>query len=144
MDNSVRLQAWSPLARGIYSGRESMARTPEESATAKLVLSLAHRRDTTPEAIVLAWLMKHPAGIEPVIGTKDPARILASRDAEYQASLMTRQEWYALWRAARGTDVPVPGPGTEPAGIETDINNGTRRTLWCRKGRYVSTSSLPN
>lgn len=115
LGNSVRLQAWAPLARGIYSGRTSTAGTPEEAAAAKLVLSLAHGRDTTPEAIVLAWLMKHPAGIEPVIGTTDPQRILASQDAELQASLMTRHEWYALWRAARGADVPVPGPGTEPA-----------------------------
>jgi predicted oxidoreductase len=106
--NSVRLQAWAPLARGIYSGRASTASTPEETATAKLVFSLAKGRDTTPEAIVLAWLMKHPAGIEPVIGTRDPKRILASRDAEYQASLMTRDEWHALWRAARGADVPFP------------------------------------
>ena len=111
--NSVRLQAWAPLARGVYSGRASTATTQEEAATAKLVLSLAHGRDTTPEAIVLAWLMKHPAGIEPVIGTRDPQRILASQDAEHQATLMTRHEWYALWRAARGADVPVPGPGTE-------------------------------
>ncbi len=115
LGNSVRLQAWAPLARGVYSGRASAASTPEEAATAKLVLSLAHGKNTTPEAIVLAWLMKHPAGIEPVIGTRDPKRILASQDAELQATLMTRHEWYALWRAARGADVPVPGPGPEPA-----------------------------
>jgi predicted oxidoreductase len=115
LGNSVRLQAWAPLARGVYSGRPSTASTPEEAATAKLVLSLAHRKNTTPEAMVLAWLMKHPAGIEPVIGTRDPKRILACQDAEHQASLMTRHEWYALWRAARGADLPVPGPGAEPA-----------------------------
>ena len=162
--NSVRLQAWSPLARGIYSGRASVARTPEEAATAELVLSLAHGKHTTPEAIVLAWLMKHPAGIEPVIGTKDPTRILASRDAEHQAALMSNHEWYALWTAARGTNVPVPGPGIEPAGanrqskalvasgvldpvdlqVGRGVPEGTPRTLWCRKGRGVSTSSLPN
>jgi predicted oxidoreductase len=115
LGNSVRLQAWAPLARGVYSGRGSTASTLEQAATAKLVLALARGRDTTPEAIVLAWLMKHPAGMEPVIGTRDPTRILASRDAEYQASLMTRHEWYALWRTARGADLPVPGPGPEPA-----------------------------
>jgi predicted oxidoreductase len=115
LGNSVRLQAWAPLARGVYSGRASTTSTPEQAATARLVLSLAHGRDTTPEAIVLAWLMKHPAGIEPVIGTRDPTRILASRDAEHQAMLMTRHEWYALWRAARGTDVPHPGPGSDGA-----------------------------
>lgn len=164
LDNSVRLQAWSPLARGIYTGRASTAKTPEEAATSELVLSLAQRKHTTPEAIVLAWLMKHPAGIEPVIGTKDPTRILASRDAEYQATCMTRQEWYALWRAARGANVPVPGPDPEPArrngrsmalvadGVMDPVGrqigsgaiNETRRTLWCRKGRVVPTSSLPN
>lgn len=112
--NSVRLQAWAPLARGIYSGRASSASTPEEAATANLVLSLARDRGTTPEAVVLAWLMKHPAGIEAVIGTRDPKRILASQDAEHQATLMTRHEWFALWRAARGADVPVPRPGPGP------------------------------
>jgi predicted oxidoreductase len=109
LDNSIRLQAWAPLARGAYTGRASEARTPEEAATAQLVASLAHGKNTTPEAIVLAWLMKHPAGIEPVIGTRNPSRILACQDAELQAVNMTRHEWYALWSAARGADLPGPG-----------------------------------
>lgn len=144
LDNSVRLQAWSPLARGAYSGRASTASTPEEAATAKLVLSLAQRKDTTPEAIVLAWLMKHPAGIEPVIGTKDPTRILASGDAEYQATCMTRQEWYALWTAARGANVPVPGPGIEPAKTQKDMNLGKPRRGAPGKSREYKSASHDN
>ena len=45
LGNSVRLQAWAPLARGVYSGRASAVSTPEEAATAKLVLSLAHGKN---------------------------------------------------------------------------------------------------
>ncbi|WP_427017622.1 aldo/keto reductase [Pseudarthrobacter sp. P1] len=103
--NGVRLQAWGPLAQGIYSG-PGEGRTAAEAATADLVASLAAARDTTPEAIVLGWLLKHPAGIDAVIGTKNPERIRACRDAEAQSRLMTRTEWYSLYIAARGAGVP--------------------------------------
>lgn len=54
--------------------------------------------------MALAWLLKHPAKIMPIIGTTNPDRI---REATQAASLdLTREEWYRLLIAARGEPVP--------------------------------------
>lgn len=71
-----------------------------------LVASLAEHYDVAREAIVLGWLMRHPADISPVIGTTNPERIRACADAAAVAAQLTRAEWYALFSTARGQDVP--------------------------------------
>lgn len=60
----IQLQAWGPLAQGRFTGRVVEGQRPEIKATSELVAQMAAKRDVTPEAIVLAWLMKHPAGIQ--------------------------------------------------------------------------------
>ncbi|MOA63078.1 hypothetical protein D3C78_1886770 [compost metagenome] len=55
---------------------------------------------------MLGWLMRHPAGIQPVIGSSNVERILATKDAEHQAQLMTREEWYSLYVSSRGVNMP--------------------------------------
>ncbi|MCU1685867.1 MAG: aldo/keto reductase [Amycolatopsis sp.] len=104
--HDVRLQAWGALAQGVYSGAAPADRSLAEERTAVLVSTMAGEKNTTPEAIVLGWLMRHPAGIEPVIGTADPVRIRACGDAARQAAAMTGPEWYSLYTAARGRPVP--------------------------------------
>lgn len=102
----IQIQAWGPLAQGRFSGRP-VADAPEHiQKTAALVAQLATAKGTTPEAIVLGWLMRHPAQIQPVIGTTSPARISACQDAEQQAQQMTREEWYSLYVSARGKNMP--------------------------------------
>lgn len=101
--NNVQLQAWGSLAQGLFTG----GRTPEtaaEQATAALVSSLAADYQTSPEAIALAFLLKHPAGIQPVIGTTSPVRIAACQKA--LAVNLSREHWYALYVAARGKALP--------------------------------------
>ena len=105
-EQGVQLQAWAPLARGMYSGAFPDAATETQRRTSELVSRLAASRATSREAIVLAWLLKHPADIRPVIGTADPDRIRACADAMRQAGLMTRPDWYALLSTARGADPP--------------------------------------
>ncbi len=78
-EHDVQLQAWAPLARGLYSGARLDAPTEAQARTADLVSAMAEARATSREAIVLAWLMRHPADIQPVIGTADPARIQGMR-----------------------------------------------------------------
>lgn len=102
----VRLQAWGPLARGRYSGAPDSTRTAADEAASALVQTLADAKNTTREAIVLGWLMRHPAHIDPVVGSSDPARIRACGDAAEQAAAMTRDEWFALYVAARGRPLP--------------------------------------
>ncbi|MFD6418573.1 aldo/keto reductase family oxidoreductase [Streptomyces sp. NPDC060194] len=99
----VRLQAWGALAQGRFTGRAS---TPAERATTALVAELAERKGTTPETVVLWWLRRHPAGIAPVIGTANPERIRACRDAATREPELTHEEWYELWVTARGADLP--------------------------------------
>lgn len=97
--NGIQLQAWGALAKGRFTGTA-------ESRTTRLVATLATRKRTTPETILLWWLQRHPAHIAPVIGTSRPARILACRDAVHRAPELTHEEWYALWITARGGPLP--------------------------------------
>ena len=101
--NGIRLQAWGSLAQGRYSGR---AQTATEEATERMVASLAAAKNTTPEAILLRWLQRHPARISPIIGTSRPDRIRACQDAVRRDPDLTHQEWYGLWIAARGASLP--------------------------------------
>lgn len=102
-DNGIGLQAWGALAQGRFTGREE---TPAERATAQLLAELARQKDTTPESVLLWWLMRHPAAIAPVIGSARPERILACRDAALREPELTHEEWYELWITARGVRLP--------------------------------------
>jgi predicted oxidoreductase len=95
-----------PLAKGVFSGRSLDGQPEHIVKTAALVSELAAVKETTPEAIVLGWLMRHPAMIQPVIGTITRERIAACRDAERQAEQMSRDEWYRLYVSARGAALP--------------------------------------
>jgi predicted oxidoreductase len=101
--NKVVLQAWSPLAQGVVTG--DLAGQPENvKSAAALVQTLAKQHDTTPEAIQLAWLLKHPAGIQPVLGTSKPDRLRAC--AKALDVTLSREEWYSLFAAGRGKAMP--------------------------------------
>ncbi|WP_261992328.1 aldo/keto reductase [Streptomyces sp. MS191] len=103
LTHGISLQAWGPLAQGRYTGRPE---TPDEHATAALVSSLAEAKGTTPETIVLWWLRRHPARVVPVIGSSNPGRIRACRDAATGEPDLTHEEWYTLWVTARGAALP--------------------------------------
>ncbi|UKA65756.1 aldo/keto reductase [Arthrobacter sp. FW306-05-C] len=104
--NNISLQAYGALARGAYTGAEPENPGSAEAATAELVAQLAGEYGATGEAILLGWLMKHPAGIAPVIGTVNPDRIRACGDAARAAQAMSRADWYKLWVTARGSNIP--------------------------------------
>lgn len=100
----IQIQAWSPLAKGVFTGRELENQPESVRLTAALVQEMAERKETTPEAIVLAWLMHHPAGIQPVLGTIRPERIQASAEAIHVN--LSREEWYSLYVSSRGRKMP--------------------------------------
>ena len=50
------------------------------------------------EAMVIVWLLRHPAGFQPIVGTMSPKRIEALAQAERVQ--MTRQEWYDIYKSA--------------------------------------------
>jgi predicted oxidoreductase len=100
----IQIQSWGSLAQGLYTGRALDNEPDTVKATAKKVQDYANQKGTTREAIVLAWLLKHPAGIQPVIGTTNPERIRACGEATRIE--LTREEWYDLWITARGKGMP--------------------------------------
>ena len=102
--NGVSLQAWSPLDKGVLSSTDLSGLPPAQRKTATLLRKMAEARGVPTEAIALAWLLRHPAIIMPVLGTIRPSRLEACAKATGVA--MTREEWYGLFEAARGIGVP--------------------------------------
>ncbi|MCL6603449.1 MAG: aldo/keto reductase [Paenibacillus sp.] len=101
---NIQIQAWGPLAQGIFSGRPLDNQPLNIVNTAAMVKTLAEEKGTTAEAIVLSWLMTHPAAIQPVIGSVNPQRIAACADADKLE--LSRKEWYDLYISSRGSQLP--------------------------------------
>jgi len=99
--SNITIQAWGPVASGRAVGG---AGSPRAQALATVVGAMAAAKGVSPEALVVAWLLRHPAGIQPVIGTTDPARIGAIGKAD--GITLTREDWYALYLAGRGEALP--------------------------------------
>lgn len=101
--HDIRVQAWAALggARFLSPAERQDAATRR---TTTLIAQLAAERGSTAEAILLAWLLRHPAGIQPLIGSTRPERIRACC-ASVTVEL-SREEWYALFIAARGAKLP--------------------------------------
>ena len=101
--NEIRVQAWSPVAGGDLFAPGTDA--PQSvKRTSSLVHELAEHYDTNASAIVLAWLLRHPAGIQPVVGTTNADRLRQSAEADRID--LTREDWYALLERAQGMPVP--------------------------------------
>ena len=101
--NDILIQAWAPVANGKLFNPAHDA-SPTIKRVAGLIAHMAQMKNTTHEAVALAWLLKHPAPIQPILGTTNPERITASCRADEIE--LTREEWYALLKAARGQALP--------------------------------------
>lgn len=105
--HDIMIQAWSPVAGGrvFDNNNNTSADAPEnERNLAHLINQLADKHNTTPEAIAVAWLLRHPAPIQPIIGTLNAERI--GRTVPADEVTLSRIEWYQLLAAARGAGVP--------------------------------------
>jgi predicted oxidoreductase len=100
---NILIQAYSPVAGGLLfdAGEDSSRRVRE---AAELVAAMAREKGTSREAILLAWLLRHPAPIQPIIGTTRPERVQASCLAD--GIELSREEWYRLLNTARGESPP--------------------------------------
>ncbi|MGN6489887.1 MAG: aldo/keto reductase [Devosia sp.] len=98
----MTLQAWSPMQQGFFKGvfigdRENYAELND------LLDELAEKYHVTPTGIAVAWITRHPANLQVVLGTTKPDRVgesVAGSDV-----ILSREEWYRLFRAA-GHKVP--------------------------------------
>ena len=106
--NNITPLAWSPLAQGKLGSTYPISlRNPnhsQEQALRDALQIVARLQECSRTAVALAWLLRHPAGIVPIIGSTNPEHI---RDATKAADLrLSREEWYRLMEAAAGKQLP--------------------------------------
>lgn len=90
------IMAWSPLAGGTLFG--------DEGAAVRAVLErIGAQNDVGADAVAVAWLLRHPAQIMPVMGTNNLNRIKDLSDALNVG--LDRQDWYEIYTAALGHEV---------------------------------------
>jgi predicted oxidoreductase len=96
-------EAWGPLRGVRYSSIDEYFAPEVETRVRAELGRQAVKYETEDWIIVLAWLLKHPASIVPVLGTVDTARIRAAREVlelDYE-----RDDWYQLLETRRGVEV---------------------------------------
>jgi len=92
--------AWSPLGGGAIFSSPS----PREQRIRDVLELIAQSHQATLDQIAIAWLLRHPAKIIPVIGTNDTDRLIRlSRSKEI---VLSRTEWFQIWSASAGRPVP--------------------------------------
>jgi predicted oxidoreductase len=112
LDQCMRLRmtplAWSPLAGGrLGLTAEEARRSPDGPRLAALIERLdaiAAREGAPRSAVAIAFLLAHPAGIIPILGTQRPERIREAAEA-FRVRL-TRADWYGIVEASQGTPLP--------------------------------------
>jgi predicted oxidoreductase len=96
-EKGIPPMAWSPLGGG------SLFATSPAPLRAALH-RMAEAQGVDPAAVAVAWLLRHPARILPVLGTNDPGRIARIGDAARVT--LDRQDWFELYTHALGHEVP--------------------------------------
>lgn len=97
----VTIQTWSPfqvdLNKGIFFNH------PDYTELTAVLEHYADRFGVSREAVVVAWILRHPAQMQVLIGSMNPDRIakmLQSKDVD-----LSREDWYAIYRSA-GNNLP--------------------------------------
>jgi predicted oxidoreductase len=93
--------AWSPLAKGALTGKSEGA---SPAGLPARLHALAAEKKVSPSVIALAWLVRHPSRMIPIVGSTNPERIREATLAD--STPISREEWYTLLTASRG--VPLP------------------------------------
>lgn len=97
-------QAWSPLGGIAYPAKDSNFTKADEKRIREELAYQSEKYQVADWIIVLAWLLKHPAHIFPIIGSTKPQRIELAKEAlqlKYE-----RSDWYRILEARNGHKVP--------------------------------------
>ncbi len=94
--NDITVQPWSPFQYGFFEG--VFLDNEKFPALNSKIDEIAAAYDVTNTTIAMAWLLRHPAKMQPVTGTMNVGRL---KDCIKAADIcLTREEWYAIYRAA--------------------------------------------
>ena len=94
--HDITIQPWSPFQHGFFKGAFlGNEKFPELN---QCIDRVAAKHSVSNTTIAIAWLLRHPAKFQPVIGTTNPQRL---RDAVTASDVqLSREEWYEIYRAA--------------------------------------------
>ncbi|WP_340025759.1 aldo/keto reductase [Paenibacillus sp. FSL K6-1096] len=94
--HDMTIQPWSPFQygffEGVFLGNEKFPKVNE------VINRIAGDKGVTDNAIAIAWLLRHPARMQPIVGTTNTARLLDI--AKASDITLSREEWYEIYRAA--------------------------------------------
>ncbi len=97
----ITIQPWSPFQYGFFEG--VFLGSPKYPELNAKINELAEKYDVPDTAIATAWLLRHPAKMQPIVGTTNAERL---KDICKASTIeLTRQEWYAIYLAA-GNKLP--------------------------------------
>ncbi|MDP4084094.1 MAG: aldo/keto reductase [Bacillota bacterium] len=100
--HDITLQAWSPFQKGFFEGT-FLGDFEHFKELNELLNQLAEKYGVTTTAIATAWITRHPANIQVVLGTTNPIRL---KDAcKGSDIILTREEWNLIYKAA-GNMIP--------------------------------------
>lgn len=94
--HDITVQAWSPLQFGMFGG--TFIGNPNYPELNTVLQELANKYGVTKAAIAIAWILRHPAKMQVIVGTMNPQHLVdicAASDVE-----ITHQEWYQLYLAS--------------------------------------------
>ena len=94
--HDITIQAWSPLQFGMFKG--CFVDHPDFPELNKALAEVGEKYGISKTAVAIAWILRHPAKMQAIAGTMNPAHlkdICAAGDVE-----ITHQEWYRLYLAA--------------------------------------------
>lgn len=96
--NNILPMSWSPL------GSVFRETTEQTDRIKKALKPLCDKYNASEDQVLLSWVLKHPAGVHPVIGTTTPERI--TKAVEAITINMDREDWFTLLVASQGHKVP--------------------------------------
>lgn len=96
--HNIKGLAWNPLGNVF---REDSEKT---RSLKRFLASLVEKYGVGSDIILLAWVMKHPAGISPIAGTVNPGRIQQLNKASQMK--LDMEDWFRIWAESQGEIVP--------------------------------------
>ncbi|MDD6265599.1 MAG: aldo/keto reductase [Clostridia bacterium] len=94
--NNMTIQAWSPLQVGLFEG--TYIDNPDYAELNDSLQSLADKYNVTKTAIAIAWILRHPAKCQVIVGTTKYSHLLDLCSAD--SITLTKEEWYDLYKSA--------------------------------------------
>ena len=99
--NDITIQPWSPFQYGFFQG--AFIGNPEFRELNEKLEEIAAVYGITPTGLAIAWILRHPACMQPIVGSVNTGRL--KEVCEASDVTITRQEWYALY-CATGKKLP--------------------------------------